>query len=302
MGRIYITGSSGMLAGALVAHLAASGRTGVIGVTRRPVPAPAGVGQRQWPGLPDAGWLDPEDTDAAVLHFAGAADARAEAEGLPALIAGQVAPHAAMVEGLLARGWRGRLILASSAAVYGDSGELPIPEERAPRPRGPYGLAKLLTEEALAFLARRHGLSLVILRIANPYGAATARRGQGVMRLILEALAEGRTFRVIGDGSALRDYLHASDFCRAVAAAIDAPLPEGATTLNIASGRGLSLNDLIARLEALTGRRLDRAFAPVQHDLGSSVLDIGRARALLGWEPRVGIDAGLKALVEGGAP
>jgi UDP-glucose 4-epimerase len=301
MGRVYVTGASGMLGGALVAHLAASGRPGVVAVARQSPPAVPGVAVRAWSGLPDAGWFDPADAKAAVLHFAGAADARADADGLPALLAGEVAPHAALVEALVERGWRGRLILASSAAVYGDAADLPIPETRAPRPRSPYGLAKLLTEQALAFLARRHGFELVILRIANPYGAA-ARPGKGVMRRILEALAEGRTFRVIGDGSALRDYLHLSDFCRAVAAAIDAPLPEDPLVLNIASGRGLSLVELIARLEALTGRRLERVRVPARPEAGSNVLDIGRARAVLGWEPRIGLDAGLAALVEGRDP
>ncbi len=301
MDRVYVTGATGLLGGALVGHLADSGRPGVVALARRPMPDRPGVAVRVWAGLPDADWFEPAAPGAAVLHFAGVADARADTDGLPALLAGHVAPHAALVEALLARGWHGRLIFASSAAVYGDAAVLPIPEDCPPRPRGPYALARLLTEEALAFLARRSGFDLVILRIANPYGAA-ARAGQGVMRLILEALAEGRSFRVIGDGSGLRDYLHLSDFCRAVAAAIDAPLPAGPTVLNIGSGAGLSLNDLIARLEALTGRRLDRTSVPVQHDLGSSVLDIRRARALLGWAPRVGLEAGLAALVRGDDP
>ena len=152
-------------------------------------------------------------------------------------------------------------------------------------------------EEALLFLAAQHGFRLTLLRLGHPYGTAMPGRERGVMRLLLDALASGAPFTVYGSGETSRDYLHMDDFCAAVERVATGPLPAAVTRLNLGAGEGCSLNALIAKLEAATGRQLNLVSEPSALEVKSSVLDIARARRVLDWAPRVSLDDGLARMV-----
>jgi UDP-glucose 4-epimerase len=272
-GRIFITGAAGALGGVLLRRFGAR----ATGVARQPGP---------WlqAALPEAGWIDGAP-DAAIVHAAGLSVALADGDA-QAL----AAPHLHFAEALVARGWRGRLVLLSSAAVYGEPERLPVPEGAATGPLTVYGRHKLAIETGLSALAARHGFGLAILRLANVYGTGLDLRRRRVAALVLDALARGATFTVYGDGSSQRDYLHADDF----AAAVDGTLQAGVGgILNLGSGSGTSLTALIAAAERASGRRLALQREPPRPEPRASVLDIARARDVLGWSPRVGLDEGL---------
>ncbi|WP_353472833.1 NAD-dependent epimerase/dehydratase family protein [Salipiger sp. H15] len=295
--QTYVTGCAGVLGFEILRHLSEAGHA-VTGISRSALPEGA-------PKLPhvrvsDAlhpGWLAPGDAGATIVHCAGLSDARRRFGSIAELAEEVTRPQTDFVEALVARGWRGHFVYLSTAAVYGDTEDLPIPETREPQPKGYYALHKLAVETALLFLAAQHGFRLTLLRLGNPYGTPMPGRERGVMRLLLDALATGAPFTVYGSGETSRDYLHMEDFTAAVEQVVTGPLPGPVTRLNLGAGEGCTLNALIARMEAATGRQLNLVSEPSALEVKSSVLDIARARQVLGWEPRVSLEDGLARMV-----
>ena len=295
-GKVFVTGSSGMLGVECLRHLDATGWTAT-GVSRRPLPGgSAGLTQITVGSVLAADWL--EDASAPVLHCAGLSDARAPFDGVTDLLSREVAPQVAFVEAMLARGWRGHLVYLSSAAVYGNPESLPVAEDHPLRPLGFYALQKVEVEQALGFLARHHGFGLSVLRVANPYGGARPLAERGVLRLLFDAARTGAPFTVNGSGEGLRDYLHMTDFVAAVARVLAAPPPpqDPVRVLNLGSGTGTSLNRLIGLVEAATGRRLDLRSVPSALEVASNVLDVCRAERVLGWRAVCGIEDGVRRI------
>ncbi len=277
------------------------GAAGVRAVSRRPCPTLAADHPAQIPAraIFDGSWLAPDDTDAAILHCAGLSDPRATFRNFAVLAHEHILPHVEMVEALLARGWRGRLVFFSSGGtVYGDALHLPIREDHPKAPISMYGLHKLILERALAQLAEDRGFELVILRVSNPYGSMVSKPNQGVIPILIKAMLRDAEFHIIGDGHAERDYLETTDLITAIRKVIAFEMREPVEIFNIGSGDRTSLLDLIAVLTRLTGHELRTVYSPSKIDVKSNVLDASRAREKLGWEAKVSLEDGLAKLVE----
>ena len=302
MQNVYITGTSGVIGSELAAaFIKGDGATRVRAVSRRPCPTLAvdHPAQLQARAIFDGSWLASDDTDAIVLHCAGLSDPRSIFRNFAVLAHEHILPHVEMVEALLARGWRGRLVFFSSGgAVYGDALRLPIREDHPKAPISIYGLHKLVLERALAQLAEDRGFELVILRISNPYGSMVSKPNQGVIPILIKSMLHDTEFQVIGDGRAERDYLEMSDLIAAIQKASTFEMHEPVEILNIGSGERTSLQDLIKTLTELTGRKLRTTYLPSRIDVQSNVLDCSRARSLLGWEAKIPLKIGLVKLVE----
>ncbi|MFN3210776.1 MAG: NAD-dependent epimerase/dehydratase family protein [Roseovarius sp.] len=297
---IFVTGSSGVLGFEALRCLTDLGRWAVHGVARRPLPvADASLRHSVVPSVFDAQWLDDDSVSSTIVHFAGLSDPRARFDGYVDLSIREITPHIEMMEAILARGWRGHLVyISSGGAIYGDVEELPISETHAPRPKGYYALQKISVENALVFLANQYDFRLTILRVSNPYGSKVPKKGQGVIPILLEAATTGKPFTVIGTGEEMRDYLHISDFCAALAEVCGNPPPGSINTLNIGSGVGTSLNALLALIKGMTGREINASSSETRYDVKSNVLDISRARRLLSWSPQVSLNDGIGMMVE----
>lgn len=291
MGTFYITGASGFIGSALAAHLG----DGAISVSRAPCPA----GGLQINDYTDTRWMAAKDTDATILHCAGDANPRRTRPDNPTQPTDAL-PHAHMIEALAARGWRGRLVNLSTAALYGNSDTLPIPETHAPSPVSPYGAHKLDLERRFETLAHIHGFDLVNLRISNPYGGTVIRDNRGVIPMLIRAARQKTPFRLLGNGRVLRDYIAMPDLCRAIARSAEVPIDDNVLTLNIGSGTGTRLLDLIALVERLSGQRIALDRAPARQEAGDSVLDISTARQRLGWAPEIPLEVGIYNLLQAG--
>ncbi|SDE12912.1 UDP-glucose 4-epimerase [Salipiger thiooxidans] len=299
MSAVYVTGSSGVLGFELLDHLSAALPGRVTGVARKPLPLRAEtLSQIVTPGVLTPDWLPGDERSATIVHCAGLASPRVPFARFEDLSRREIEPQAAFAEALVARGWAGHLVYVSSAGVYGDTDDLPIPETAPLVPKSFYALQKTATEQALRMLAERHGFRLTVLRLANAYGSPLAGPGFGVVTILLEALRSGAPFRLFGTGESLRDYLHVADFTCAVERVVTVDLPERVTTLNLGTGQGTSLARLVALVQEVTGQSLDLRREPLENELKSSVLDISRARALLGWSPEIGIEDGLRRAAE----
>ena len=199
---------------------------------------------------------------------------------------------------LLAAAVRGRVrkvvFISSGGTVYGIPKRIPVAEEHPTEPLVSYGIAKLAIEKYLHLYWYLHGLEYSVLRVANPYGERQrADTAQGAVAVFLSRALEGKPIEIWGDGSVARDYIYIGDVIDAFIMAMN---HEGEPRVfNIGSGEGRSLNELLKTMEELLGRSVERLYLPARKfDVPVNVLDIGRAREVLGWQPRVAFCDGLE--------
>ena len=195
-----------------------------------------------------------------------------------------------------------RVVLASSSAVYGETATLPKREDACPAPLSPYALHKLIGEQYAALFTRLYGLETVALRFFNVFGPRQAPSSQysGVISLFTAALLAGRSPTIYGDGEQTRDFTYVGDVVAAVLAACAAP--SGAVAgraINVARGTRTSVNALYAALQRVTGASgVEPAYAEARPgDIRDSQADITLARELLGFEPSVTVEEGLRRTV-----
>lgn len=152
-----------------------------------------------------------------------------------------------------------RIVYASSAAVYGDPAYLPLDEKAPLRPISPYGLEKRVDEQYAELFGRLYGLSTLGLRYFNVYGPRQdpASPYAGVISLFVSRAMAGHDLRIFGNGLQTRDFVYVADIAQANLAALGVECTGAA---NVATGRTVSLLELVATLEKLLGRSL-----PVEH-------------------------------------
>jgi len=193
-----------------------------------------------------------------------------------------------------------RFVLAGSSSVYGDQPDLPKRESMRPSPRSPYALTKLVAENYVKLYAELYGLPGLTLRYFNVFGPRQdpASPYAAVIPLFLRAILAGTAPTIYGDGKQTRDFTFIENVVEANMAALRVESPAG-QVMNIACGQQTSLLELLDELCAITGRKVQPAFAlPRTGDVRDSVADIGLARTLLGYAPRVDLKEGLRRTVE----
>jgi UDP-glucose 4-epimerase len=192
------------------------------------------------------------------------------------------------------------IFISSGGAIYGDGGTERLREDRAPAPRSPYAIHKLLGEHYLRFYASEHGLAWTALRYANVYGPRQNPDGEAgvvaifVSRLLRNEVPTINAFPDEPEGMA-RDYVYAEDVARANLLALSAGAGEA---VNIGTGRAVRTRELLATICRTMGRELAYARAgPRPGDIRSSCLDIGKAERMLSWKPDSGLEEGIAKTV-----
>jgi UDP-glucose 4-epimerase len=175
--------------------------------------------------------------------------------------------------------------LSSGGAVYGNPCRIPVDEDHPLAPIGAYGAVRAEAERMIIAAAGSGGMSCRILRCANVYGEhQPLSRGQGAVGVFVDLIARGMPVEVYGDGSVVRDFVYVGDLVDAVAqlrGRHDAP-----AVINVGSGTGTSIRDLIALVEAATDRRAITCFLPSRpFDVREITLDISRLKKLIRYEP-----------------
>lgn len=190
------------------------------------------------------------------------------------------------------------VFVSSGGTVYGRTVQLPVNEDHPTDPISSYGITKLAIEKYLALYQQLHGLDYSVLRLSNPYGERQRPEGsQGVIAVFLAKVMKGETLEIWGDGSVVRDYIHISDVVQALLAAAARQTDE--RVLNIGSGQGTSLNDVIDVIGRVTGQEVSRTYLQARSfDVPASVLAIERARRALGWSPEVSLFDGVRRTAE----
>ncbi len=194
-----------------------------------------------------------------------------------------------------------RFVYAASSSAYGDQPALPKREDMLPDPLSPYAVAKLVGEYYCQVFTRVYGLETISLRYFNVFGPRQDPSSQysGVISRFISALLSDRRPVVYGDGEQTRDFTYIDDVVEANLKAAQTVKGIG-STMNIANGRQVSLNELLREVKDLTGRKTVEAEyqPPRAGDVLHSVADISRARDLLGFEPRIGLREGLQLTID----
>jgi len=191
-----------------------------------------------------------------------------------------------------------RLVFSSTAAVYGEPEEVPIPETAAATPTNPYGNSKLAVDRMIGDVARARGLSATSLRYFNVAGAS-GRFGEDhepethLIPIVLQAAAGTRSsVKIFGtdyptrDGTAVRDYIHVEDLGRAHLLALEASEPGRHRVYNLGNGAGFSVLQVIEAARTVTGQTITTEEAPRRAgDPPELVASSDAIRADLGWKP-----------------
>ncbi|MDI6775408.1 MAG: SDR family oxidoreductase [Verrucomicrobiota bacterium] len=192
------------------------------------------------------------------------------------------------------------LVFSSSSSVYGDAPGLPRREDMVLCPASPYAAQKLIGEHYARVFHRLHGLRTFVLRYFNVYGPRQNPLSEyaAVVPRFIRSVMEGRSMTLFGDGEQTRDFTFVADVVEANLRCLDAPPEAAGRAYNIARGERLSVKGLAATVARLMGRKAACVHAPARAgEARDSEGDHAMARTMIGWQPRVGIEDGLRRTI-----
>lgn len=233
----------------------------------------------------------------AVVHLAARAGVRPSLADPAGYVDTNLTGTVHLLEAMRTAGNR-RLVFASSSSVYGNNRKLPFHEEdRVDSPISPYAATKKAGEEICHVYHAVHGFAVLALRLFTAYGPR--QRPEMAIHAFTRRIFAGEPIPVFGDGSMERDFTYVDDVVDGVVAAADRVADgDGFHIVNLGESEPIRLGRLVEALEKATGReaRIDRRPVP-PGDVERTFAAIARARELLGYAPRVGLEEGLRRFV-----
>jgi UDP-glucose 4-epimerase len=193
-----------------------------------------------------------------------------------------------------------RVLFAGSSSAYGNTATLPKSEDMPANPLSPYALQKVVGEQYLQMFTRLYGLETVSIRYFNVFGPRQDPSSpySGVISVFATALLENRSPRIYGDGGQTRDFTYVANVVDGVLRACEAQGASG-EIINVATGGRISLNELFSVMKKIVGATVDPIYAELrQGDVRDSQADIRKAKRILGYEPTVSFEEGLKRTIE----
>jgi UDP-glucose 4-epimerase len=231
------------------------------------------------------------DVDA-VLHLVSATVPSTAAIDPQGDVAKNLIPTIALLENMCKLRIPRLVYLSSGGTVYGITEVVPTPEDHPLRPTNSYGIVKVAIENYIRMYGANENIATTIIRPSNPYGPRQGHTGiQGVVATFLNCMRLGEPLQVWGDGSVVRDYIYIADLADLV---MKAAFSRQGGVYNGGSGQGIAINDVIAVLQEVTGRKAQvdyRAMRAV--DVPRSVLQIERAATDLAWTPQTAFHQGV---------
>ena len=193
-----------------------------------------------------------------------------------------------------------RVVYAGSSSAYGNTPTLPKQEDMPPNPLSPYALQKLVGEQYMQMFTALYGLETVTIRYFNVFGPRQDPSSpySGVISVFAKALLNNAAPTIYGDGEQTRDFTFVANVADGVLKAVKASGASG-KVINVATGSRISLNRLFTSMRDMIGSRVEAKYGPTRAgDVKDSIADITRARTLLGYEPTVSLEEGLKKTID----
>ncbi|HLF94130.1 MAG TPA: NAD-dependent epimerase/dehydratase family protein [Planctomycetota bacterium] len=300
--RVLLTGGAGFIGSHLLERLLARGDDVAViddfnpyydpAIKRRNLPAAGGFRLHER-DIRDSAEIVAREKPDAVVHLAARAGVRPSLADPLLYESVNVGGTLALLEACRRNGV-GRFVFASSSSVYGN-GNVPFSEADEPlAPISPYGISKLVGEHYVRIYAHLHGIRATCLRFFTVYGPR--QRPDMAIHAFTAAIAAGREIPVFGDGTTERDYTYVTDILQGILAALDRPEPFA--VYNLGESRTVPLRRLIELLEEYVGRKaVLKRMAEQPGDVKRTFASIDRARAQLGYAPKVPLEDGLREFV-----
>ena len=188
-----------------------------------------------------------------------------------------------------------RFIFASSSSVYGNPQYLPIDEKHPTNPVSPYGVTKLACEKYCLFFEHAYALKTILLRFFTVYGPR--QRPDEAIHKFTRLIFENRPITIYGDGNQTRDFTYVDDIVRGIELALKSNV--SGEVFNLGSGKRISVNELVDLLEKYSGKEVKRVYIEKQlGDVSNTWASIEKAKHMLGYEPKVDIEEGVKRFIE----
>jgi len=186
---------------------------------------------------------------------------------------------------------------STGGAIYGDTKNIPTPEDFPANPPSPYGIAKLTIEKYLHYYYQVFGLPYFSLRYSNVYGPRQNPKNEaGVIAIFSEKILKGEQVVINGDGRQTRDYVYIDDVVRANLLALRR---KGVGVFNIGTEKETSVREIFKMLKKITQTKIKAIYGPpIKGEQRRSCLAIKKAKRELGWSPKVRLDDGLKKTVQ----
>lgn len=190
-----------------------------------------------------------------------------------------------------------RVVLASSAAIYGAPQSLPISEDHSKNPTSPYGMDKLTADRYARFYHDQYGVETIALRYFNAYGPRqVANAYSGVVSIFLDQAKNGEPITVEGDGSQTRDFVYVFDIVQANLRAAAADVSGEA--FNVGTGRSITIKELAEIIQSVTNTKSEIVHHGArQNDVAQSRADISKAKSILNYEPSIENRVGMRSLL-----
>lgn len=189
-----------------------------------------------------------------------------------------------------------RFVFAASSSAYGETPMLPKVETMPPQPISPYGVTKYVGEMYAQVFGRVYGLENACIRYFNVFGPRQDPTSQysGVLSRFMLAVIEGQTPVIYGDGEQSRDFTFVDNIVDETLRACEAPGASG-LVFNGGTGARITLNEVLKILSRITGKTIQAKYDAARNgDIRDSQADVSLARKILGYEPRVLFEEGLK--------
>jgi len=194
-----------------------------------------------------------------------------------------------------------RVVYSSSSSVYGPRRELPVSEDLPPDPISPYGVAKLAAERYCVSFSRVYeSFESVVVRYFNVFGPRQSPFSQyaAVIPLFMRAIANEEPITIYGDGEQRRDFTYVSNVVDGTIRAAEASGASG-RIFNVAASAPATVNHVASSIGEALGKPVEKTFEPPRvGDIRDSWADVSAAREVLGWEPTVGLEDGLRRTID----
>ncbi|MCH8859986.1 MAG: SDR family NAD(P)-dependent oxidoreductase [Thaumarchaeota archaeon] len=191
------------------------------------------------------------------------------------------------------------IIAASSAAVYGETQNLPISENNKTNPSSLYGESKLKMEEYIQSFSKKHNINSIILRIFNVYGKGQSPEYAGVITKFLNKISKNQPLEIFGDGLQTRDFVSIQDVVESIYCAISKIEGKRGIIFNIGNGKSVSINELAKHMISISNKNLDIKYREEKKDeIRFSQADISLAKKVLNYNPKTGFEDGIKNLMK----
>ena len=186
------------------------------------------------------------------------------------------------------------VFVSSGGTVYGSPSVLPVPEDSPTDPQCSYGISKLAIEKYLQLFNHLYHMDYLILRPSNPYGPRqNPKNRQGLISVMLDKISRNEAIEIWGDGEVVRDYIYIEDLVEGMA--LSAFVDAGTRVLNIGSGTGCSINQVILKVSEVLNVNVRVNYRPSRgFDVPAVYLDIARAKSVLSWSPATALEDGIK--------